>query len=146
MATNRRKFLELLALGVPATTTVIRQDLPAAIQPRRDSKDETEEYVIPLDLVSGVREHLWEGGASIHVIRHARSEWPGKIRRVIGVEEPRANGRKNKSASSASPALWSAVMTERMGKSFIYELLFLEKEYSSRSTAASGESGEVAGN
>ena len=69
MATDRRRFLELRALGVPAATRAMRQVSTAAIQPGRDSKDETEEYVIPLDLVSGVREHIWEGGASIHLIR-----------------------------------------------------------------------------
>ena len=88
MATNRRKFLELLALGVPATTGAVRQGLPSTIQGRRDSRDE-EEFLYSLDLISGVRQRVWDADVSINVIRHAPSDCPpGKIRWAIGVEEP----------------------------------------------------------
>ena len=43
MATDRRKFLSLLALGVPASTSAMRKGLPFPIQHGID------ENVIPMD-------------------------------------------------------------------------------------------------
>jgi CheY-like chemotaxis protein len=90
MAANRRRFLALMALGVPATTSAMRQGSPSTIL---DNKSDREEPVMPLDLVSGVRERLWDvfckDDVYMRVIRHAPSDCPpGKIRWAIEVEEP----------------------------------------------------------
>jgi len=89
IATDRRRFLALMALGVPATTTVMKQRSPSTI---RDSKSEVEGPVIKLDLSSGVRERLWdlsmEDHASIRVVRRAPSDCPPeKVRWAIEIEE-----------------------------------------------------------
>jgi len=90
MAADRRKFLALLALGVPATTTAM-QGLSSTIQ---GSTSESQECpVIPLDLISGVRERLfWDISTqrdTIRIVRRGPSGCPpGKIRWAIEIEEP----------------------------------------------------------
>jgi hypothetical protein len=66
MATDRRKFLALMALGVPPTTSAMSQGWPSTIQ---NNKSEGERWSIPRDLFSGLKERLWdlsmEDGGSI---------------------------------------------------------------------------------
>ena len=93
MATDRRKFLSLLALGVPATTRAMRQDSTPAI-PSRALIDEDGEYesAFLMELVPGVRQRLWDAflgrDLSMRVVRNAPGDCPpGKIRWAIEVEE-----------------------------------------------------------
>jgi len=93
MATDRRRFLELMALGVPATARALRQDSTPAI-PTRALIDEDGEYesAFLMDLVPSVRQHLWHAFAecdlSMRVVRDTPTDCPpGKIRWAIQVEE-----------------------------------------------------------
>ena len=95
MATDRRKFLALMALGLPATTTAMRQSSPPII---RDGKGEREGPAIKIDLFSVLKERLWDlsmdDDASIRVIRRAPSDCPpGKIRWAIEIEEADASSK-----------------------------------------------------
>lgn len=54
MATDRRKFLSVLALGVPATTAAMLKTPPFATQLSVGARKGSP--VIPLDVVSGVSE------------------------------------------------------------------------------------------
>lgn len=95
MATDRRKFLALLALGVP-TATVAGQDLTSAIQD--DGRTRAGFDSMPLDLISGVEGHLWDAvnadGASVRITHRYSSDCPtGKIRWAIEIEEP--DGKSN---------------------------------------------------
>ena len=99
MATDRRKFLALMALGVPGTATVIRQG-PSTIPGRVLNLEESENERGPtrLDLVSGLKERLgdisFEDDVSIRVIRRAPSDCPpGRIRWAIAVEEADGSSR-----------------------------------------------------
>jgi len=93
MSTDRRRFLALMALGVPATAGALRQDSTPAI-PSRALIDEDGEYESAFlkDLVPGVREHLWDAflrcNVSMRVVRDTPSDCPpGKMRWAIEMEE-----------------------------------------------------------
>ena len=93
MATDRRKFLSLMALGVPATAHAIRQD-PAPASPAKALIEEDSNYesAFLMDLVHSVRQHLWDAflrcNVSMRVVRHTPSDCPpGKTRWAIEVEE-----------------------------------------------------------
>ena len=83
MATDRRKFLSLLALGVPASTSAMPKGWPFPIQ------HGTDENVFPLDVVSGVSKLIEECYGNIRVVRQSSSDSPaGKIRWSVEIEEP----------------------------------------------------------
>ncbi len=90
MATDRRKFLALMALGVPATTSAMSLNRPSTIQ---ESESEAEWSWGRLDLVTCAKERLWDllmegNDVSIKVIRHAPTDCPpGRIRWAIEVQE-----------------------------------------------------------
>jgi CheY-like chemotaxis protein len=93
MATDRRTFLPLLALGVPAAARALTQVSTPAI-PSRALIDEDGEYPSAslMELVPGVRQHLWEAflrcNLSMRVARDTPSDCPpGKIRWAIEMEE-----------------------------------------------------------
>ena len=93
MATDRRKFLSLMALGVPAAAHAIRQD-PAPASPAKALIEEDGNYesAFLMDLVPSVRQHLWDAflrcNVSMRVVRHTPSDCPpGKTRWAIEVEE-----------------------------------------------------------
>jgi len=92
MTTDRRKFLALLALGVPATTTAMQQGSLSTIQSRTRESESEGSPVIPLDLIEGVRERLWDTSLrrdAIRILRRGPSDCPpGKIRWAIEIEEP----------------------------------------------------------
>ena len=88
MATGRRKFLAMLALGGPAAT--LRHNLPSLA---KDANQTAGIDSLRQDLVSGVEGHLWDAlstkGTSLQIARRSPSECPeGKIRWAIEVEEP----------------------------------------------------------
>ena len=93
MATDRRKFLALMALGVPATTHAMRQGSTPAIQGKvLIEEDDKYESAFLMDLVPGVRQHLWDAflrcNVSMRVVRHTPGDCPpGKIRWAIEMEE-----------------------------------------------------------
>jgi CheY-like chemotaxis protein len=91
MATDRRRFLTLLALGVPATTSAMTQDWDSTIHDSMSKRDGSP--VMWVDLVSGLSERFGDlmirDNVSFQVIRHAPSDCPpGKIRWAIEIEEP----------------------------------------------------------
>jgi len=96
MATDRRQFLALIALGIPATTRAIRQGSPSKVLGRvpnlEDNKKEI--WFARQDLILGVNDHLLgelftEDDVSIRVTRRAPSDCPpGKIRWALEIEEP----------------------------------------------------------
>jgi len=77
MATDRRNFLALMALGVPATAGALRQDSTPAI-PSRALIDEDGEYesAFLMELVPGARQRLWDAFAkcdlSMRIVRLGR--------------------------------------------------------------------------
>src|SRR5438045_998549 len=91
MATDRRKFLTLMALGFPATTNAMRLRPPSTIQ---ETESELDWHWGRLDLVTCARERLWDllmesRDVSIKVVRRAPRDCPsGKVRWAIEVEEP----------------------------------------------------------
>src|ERR1700745_666443 len=76
MATDRRRFLSLMALGVPATAHAMRQD-PAPASPAKAliEEDGIYESAFLMDLVPSVRQHLWDAflrcNVSMRVVRNA---------------------------------------------------------------------------
>jgi CheY-like chemotaxis protein len=94
MASDRRKFLALMALGLPATTSAMRQGSASTVSGRVPNLEDNEIWFAREDLILGVSDHLLgelftEDAVSIRVIRRAPSDCqPGKIRWALEIEEP----------------------------------------------------------
>lgn len=93
MATDRRKFLPLLVLGVPAAARALTQGSTPAT-PGRVFIEEDGKYedTFLMELVPSVRQRLWDAflrcNVSMRAVRHTASDCPpGKIRWAIEVEE-----------------------------------------------------------
>jgi CheY-like chemotaxis protein len=92
MATDRRRFLALMALGVPATARGMAQDSTHAMLGRTLVDDSKYESAFLMELVPGVRQHLWDAfvrcDVSMRVVRRALGDCPpGKIRWAVEMEE-----------------------------------------------------------
>ena len=91
MTADRRKFLTLLALGVPVATGAMSL---CASSTTEESDTEPDWHWGQLDLVTCARERLWDllmesRDVSVKVIRRAPRDCPrGKIRWAIEVQEP----------------------------------------------------------
>jgi hypothetical protein len=80
MSTDRRRFLELMTLGVPATARALRRDSTRAI-PSRALIDEDGEYegAFLMELVPGVRQHLLGCFPKVQCIDARRSRYSKRL-------------------------------------------------------------------
>jgi hypothetical protein len=87
MATDRRKFIELLALGVPAATTAMGQDFSLATQKSVPEKKASPE--IPCDVLFGlsalIEDLRNEREGYVRVVH--RDSRPGIVRWAVEIEE-----------------------------------------------------------